>query len=148
MGLPALQLAQDSKLGQMTTLRHERNYGDLENPMTTNGQTVQNPECSCPSGAAIAAGFDVPHKTECYIELAKDAEAVQGVPMRDLSQEAVEMAAARAIAKTNAEMSGQPVNPPAPADDLYAPAEPAPQRRRTSCSRCLRRLKRSFAKSA
>ena len=95
----------------MTTLRHERTYGDLENPMTTNGQTVQNPECSCPSGAAIAAGFDVPHKTECYIELAKEAEAVQGVPVRQVGT--------------------QPVNPPAPADDLYAP-EPTPQRRRTA----------------
>ena len=53
--------------------------------MTTNGQTVENPECSCPSAAAIAAGFDVPHAVHCYISLAKDAEAVTDAPVRDLS---------------------------------------------------------------
>ena len=68
----------------MTTLNTERLYGDLENPMTTNGRTVTDPTCSCGANAVIAQGFDVPHKTECYIELAKDAEAVQDAPVRDL----------------------------------------------------------------
>ena len=115
MVLSALQLAQDQELGKMTTLRTERNHGDLERfarglksgefyvsdfdpaliqelrnhlegVMPANNQTPENPECSCPSAAAIAAGFDVPHAVHCYISLAKDAEAVQGVPVRDLAQ--------------------------------------------------------------
>ena len=86
--------------------------------------TAINPGCTC---GAHNFGPGAAHLENCYVMLAKEAEAVQGVPVRDLSQEAVQIAAAKAIAKTNAEMSGQPVNPPAPADDLYPPE---PQRRR------------------
>ena len=103
----------------MTTLRHERNYGDLENPMTT----AINPGCTC---GAANFGPGAAHMENCYISLAKEAEAVQGVPVRDLGHEAVQIAAAH-LAAANAR---QPVNPPAPADELYAP-EPTPQRRRT-----------------
>ena len=50
--------------------------------MPANEQTPGNPHCSC---GAIEFGPDVPHKTECYIMLAKDADATEGVPVRDLS---------------------------------------------------------------
>ena len=93
----------------MTTLRHERTYGDLENPMTT----AINPGCTCGAAeASIKFEMQVDHQVHCYISLAKEAEAVQGVPVR--------------------QVGSNPVNPPAPADELYAPAEPAPQRRRTA----------------
>ena len=106
MGLPALQMAQDSKLGQMTTLRHERNYGDLENPMTT----AINPGCTC---GAANFGPGAAHMENCYISLAKEADAVQGVPVQ--------------------QVGSNPVNPPAPADDLYAPAAAiVNERRRTA----------------
>ena len=95
MGLPALQMAQNPELGQMTTLGHERNYGDLENPMTT----AINPGCTC---GAHNFGPGAAHLENCYISLAKEAEAVQGVPVQ--------------------QVGSNPVNPPAPADDLYAPA--------------------------
>ena len=52
--------------------------------MPANEQTISNPECSCPAGPAIAAGFDVPHAVHCYIELAKDAEAVTDAPVRQV----------------------------------------------------------------
>ena len=80
----------------MTTLRHERNYGDLENPMTT----AINPGCTC---GAANFGPGAAHMGNCYISLAKEADAVQGVPVQ--------------------QVGSNPVNPPAPADDLYAPAE-------------------------
>ena len=43
--------------------------------------TAQDPGCTC---GAAEFGPDVPHKEVCYISLAKDAEAVQGAPVRDL----------------------------------------------------------------
>ena len=75
--------------------------------------TAINPGCTC---GAANFGPGAAHMENCYISLAKEADAVQGVPVRDLAQEAVQIAAAQ-----------QPVNPPAPADELYAPE---PQRRR------------------
>ena len=62
----------------MTTLRHERNYGDLENPMTT----AINPGCTC---GAANFGPGAAHMEGCYVLLLKEAEAVQGVPVVDLS---------------------------------------------------------------
>ena len=50
----------------------------------------------------------------CYISLAKEADAVQGVPVRQVGS----------ITAASPQLTGtQPVNPPAPADELYAPAE-------------------------
>ena len=83
----------------MTTLRHERTYGDLENPMTT----AINPGCTCGAAeASIKFEMQVDHQVHCYISLAKEAEAVTDVPVR--------------------QVGSNPVNPPAPADELYAPA--------------------------
>ena len=62
----------------MTTLRTEKNHGDLERRDMT---TAQNPGCTC---GAAEFGPDVPHKEVCYISLAKDAEAVTDAPVRDL----------------------------------------------------------------
>ena len=109
----------------MTTLRHERYHGDLErfaqglksgefyvsdfdpaliqelrnhleNPMST----AINPGCTC---GAANFGPGAAHMENCYISLAKEADAVQGVPVQ--------------------QVGSNPVNPPAPADDLYPPAE-------------------------
>ena len=71
--------------------------------------TATNPGCTC---GAHNFGPGAAHMENCYISLAKEAEAVEGVPVRQVGT--------------------QPVNPPAPADELYAPAEPALQRRRTA----------------
>ena len=70
--------------------------------------TASNPGCTC---GAHSFGPGAAHLEHCYISLAKEAEAVQGVPVR--------------------QVGNNPVNPPAPADDLYA-SEPTPQRRRTA----------------
>ena len=48
----------------MTTLRHERNYGDLENPMTT----AINPGCTC---GAHNFGPGAAHVEGCYVLLQK-----------------------------------------------------------------------------
>ena len=70
-----------------------------------------NPGCTC---GAANFGPGAAHMENCYVSLAADAEAVQGVPVRQVGSQPV-----------------QPTNPPAPADVLYAPEpEPAPQRRR------------------
>ena len=73
--------------------------------------TAIDPGCTC---GAANFGPGAAHMENCYISLAKDAEAVQGVPVRDLAQEAANPTLQR--------MGQQPGNPPAPADDLYAPA--------------------------
>ena len=101
----------------MTTLRHERTYGDLENPMTT----AINPGCTC---GAHNFGPGAAHVEGCYILLLKEAEAVEGVPVRDLAREQQTITANDVATVSAAHLAGQqPVNPPAPADDLYAPAE-------------------------
>ena len=88
--------------------------------------TATNPGCTC---GAYNFGPGAAHMENCYISLAKEAEAVEGVPVRDLAQEAVQRAVATIAAA--GQPVRQPVNPSAPADDLYAP-EPRPQRRRTA----------------
>ena len=72
----------------MTTLRHERNYGDLENPMTT----AINPGCTC---GAANFGPGAAHMENCYISLAKEADAVQGVPGAAGGQQSGQPARAR-----------------------------------------------------
>ena len=61
--------------------------------------TAINPGCTC---GAANFGPGAAHLENCYVMLAKEAEAVQGVPVQ--------------------QVGSNPVNPPAPADDLYAPA--------------------------
>ena len=65
--------------------------------------TASNPGCTC---GAANFGPGAAHLENCYISLAKEAEAVEGVPVQ--------------------QVGSNPVNPPAPADDLYAP-EPVNQ---------------------
>ena len=79
--------------------------------------TAINPGCTC---GAHNFGPGAVHLENCYISLAKEAEAVQGVPVRQVGS----------IANGHGGIR-QPENPPAPADELYAP-EPPPQRRRTA----------------
>ena len=90
----------------MTTLRHERNYGDLENPMTT----AINPGCTC---GAANFGPGAAHMENCYVYPWQKRQRPSRVSLCR-------------------QVGSNPVNPPAPADDLYAPAEPATQRRRTT----------------
>ena len=69
--------------------------------------TAINPGCTCGAAeASIKFEMQVDHQVHCYISLAKEAEAVQGVPVQ--------------------QVGSNPVNPPAPADELYAP-EPVNQ---------------------
>ena len=87
--------------------------------------TASNPGCTC---GAHNFGPGAAHLENCYISLAKEAEAVQGVPVRDLGREKQTITANDVATVSAAQMAGQqPVNPPAPADDLYVPE---PQRRR------------------
>ena len=91
--------------------------------------TAINPGCTC---GAANFGPGAAHMENCYVMLAKEAEAVQGVPVRDLGREQQTITANDVATVSAVQLAGQqPVNPPAPADDLYAP-EPAPQRRRTA----------------
>ena len=69
--------------------------------------TAINPGCTC---GAANFGPGAAHMEGCYVLLLKEAEAVTDAPVRQVGT--------------------QPVNPSAPADELYAP-EPTTQRRRT-----------------
>ena len=62
--------------------------------------TAINPGCTC---GAANFGPGAAHVEGCYVLLLKEAEAVQGVPVQ--------------------QVGSNPVNPPAPADELYPPAE-------------------------
>ena len=95
----------------MTTLRTERNHGDLENPMTTaNGRTLDNPECSCGASGMMLnfPGSAIPHKVECYIELAKEAEAVTDAPVRQVGASQQTITAGDVATVSAALIGGQP----------------------------------------
>ena len=65
--------------------------------------TAIDPGCTCGAAeASIKFEMQVDHQVHCYISLKKEADAVEGVQVR--------------------QVGSQPVNQPAPADELYAPA--------------------------
>ena len=75
--------------------------------MPANEQTPDDAHCSCGAAEVQAKGFDVPHKTECYIELAKDAEAVVDAPVRDLGREQQTITANDVATVSAAQLTGQ-----------------------------------------